>query len=194
MPVLEWVTLANQKMVLPDFLKSLEKWMRAKEDEAMNTTLLLLKMSTIKDLLINLFMIALLPGIAEELMFRGGVQRTANRMFNNQHVAIWLSAFIFSAIHVQFYGFLPRLLLGAGFGYLYYWSGSLWYSMLAHFLNNGYAVCAAYYMQKNDMSLDELDQTAYFAWYGYIVSFVLTALVFSYFKKRTLPDKNINPL
>ncbi|RZK82223.1 MAG: CPBP family intramembrane metalloprotease [Pedobacter sp.] len=194
MPILEWVTLINQNMVFPDFLKSVESWMRAKEDEAMATTLLLLKMKSIKDLIINLFMIALIPGIAEELMFRGGVQRTIDRIFKNTHVAIWVSAFIFSAIHVQFYGFLPRLLLGAGFGYLYFWSGSLWYSMLAHFINNGYAVCVAYYMQQNNMPLDEVDNTAYFAWYGYIISFILVILTFLYFKKQTSKTKNIKHL
>ncbi|TDQ09557.1 CPBP family intramembrane glutamic endopeptidase [Pedobacter metabolipauper] len=185
MPLMEWVALLNQKMVLPESLKELEHWMREKEDEAMRTTFLLLKMNSIKDLLINLFMIALLPGIAEELMFRGGIQRSFTKIVKNPHVAIWISAVIFSAIHFQFYGFFPRLLLGAGFGYLYFWSGSLWYAMFAHFLNNGYAVCAAWYMQKNNIPLSELDNTASFTWYGYVISFVLTILVFLYFKNKT---------
>ena len=185
MPFMEWTALINQKMALPDFLKGVESWMREKEDEAMQTTLLLLKMQHINELLVNLFLIALLPGIAEELMFRGAVQRSFSRIFKNPHVAIWISAFLFSAIHMQFYGFLPRILLGAGFGYIYYFSGSLWYAMLAHFLNNAYAVCAAWYMQKNNIPLSEADNTSHFAWYGYLISFILTIVVFNYFKTKT---------
>lgn len=185
MPIMEWTAALNQKMTLPEVLKPLEQWMKEKEDEAMRTTLLLLKMNSIKDLLLNLFMIALLPAVAEELMFRGGVQRSFNRIFNNPHVAIWTTAFIFSAIHLQFYGFLPRLLLGAGFGYIYYFSGNLWYAVLGHFLNNAYAVCAAWYMQKNNIPLTATDSTINIAWYGYVISFILTTAVFIYFKNIT---------
>src|SRR5690606_11437415 len=86
MPFMELTAILNQKMVLPEVMKPIEEWMKSKEDEAMQTTLLLLKMNSIKELLMNLFMIALLPAVAEELMFRGGVQRTFTRWFNNPHV------------------------------------------------------------------------------------------------------------
>jgi len=185
MPFMEWVMMTNQKLVLPDFLKGLEHWIRRKEDETMQITLLLLKMAGTKELIINLFMIAFVPAVSEELMFRGGVQRTLGRIFKNQHAAIWLSAAVFSAIHVQFYGFLPRMLLGAGFGYIYLWSGSLWYSMLGHFINNAYAVCVAFYMQKHNMDISKMDSVPQFAWYGYLISFALTILVFQIFKKQT---------
>ncbi|HMI05278.1 MAG TPA: CPBP family intramembrane glutamic endopeptidase [Pedobacter sp.] len=185
MPFMEWVMLTNQKLVLPDFLKGLEHWIRRKEDETMQITLLLLKMAGTKELVVNLFMIALVPAVSEELMFRGGIQRTLGRVFKNPHVAIWLSAAVFSAIHVQFYGFLPRMLLGAGFGYVYLWSGSLWYSMLGHFINNAYAVCVAFYMQKHNMDISKMDSVPQFAWYGYLISFVLTILVFQILKKQT---------
>ncbi|WP_285010146.1 CPBP family intramembrane glutamic endopeptidase [Pedobacter faecalis] len=185
MPFMEWVAIANQKMVLPSFLQDLERWIRMKEDENMRTTLILLKMASVKDLLINLFMIALLPALAEELMFRGAVQRIFGRFFSNIHVAIWLSAILFSAIHVQFYGFVPRMLLGAAFGYLYFWSGSLWYAIVAHGLNNAYAVLAAWYMQQKNIPLSEDSvSTPQFTWYAYVVSFVLTIAAFRYFKKQ----------
>ena len=185
MPLLEWVTQLNQKMTFPDALKGLEAWMKAAEEQGMKTTEALLKMEHIGIFLINLAMIAVLPALAEELMFRGGLQRAFGRMFNNVHLAIWLSAFIFSAIHLQFYGFFPRLFLGAAFGYLYVWSGSLWYAIFGHFINNGYAVCAAWYMQKNNIPLSEADKTMQIGWYGYIISAVLTFLLFRYFKKQT---------
>jgi membrane protease YdiL (CAAX protease family) len=181
-PIMEWVTVINQQMKLPSFLKGVEEWMRRSEDSLMETTMLLLKMSSIPEFLLNIFLVALVAAVAEELMFRGAVQRIFSRMFNNVHVAIWFSAFVFSAIHMQFYGFIPRFLLGAGFGYLYLWSGSIWYSILAHFLNNAFAVCQAYYLQKNNLPMD-FENVSYFAWYGYVLSFALTILTFQIFKK-----------
>lgn len=185
MPFMEWTMTINQKMALPEFLKPLEVWMRLKEDEAMKMTYLFLSGKSVLDYVYNLFLIALIPGIAEELMFRGGIQRTFSRMFGNPHVAIWLAAFLFSAIHVQFYGFLPRLLLGAGFGYIYFWSGSLWYAMFAHFLNNAYAVSIAWYLQRHNLPLDNADTPMNIPFYGYVLSVVLTIMLFFYFKKRS---------
>jgi membrane protease YdiL (CAAX protease family) len=185
LPVMELIVNFNQKMTLPVQFKAIEQWMKAAEEQGMETTKALLKMDNIGIFLINLGMIALLPAVAEELMFRAGVQRIFGRMFQNPHVAIWFSAFIFSAIHMQFYGFLPRLCLGAAFGYLYFWSGSLWYAIFGHFINNAYAVCAAWYMQKNNIPLSEADKTINVAWYGYIISAVMTVLLFQYFKKQT---------
>jgi len=184
MPLLEWVGRLNQEMSLPPFLKEMELWMKAAEDRAAETTAALLKMNTVGAFLVNMLMIGMLPAIAEELMFRGALQRTMTRILINPHVSIWFSAFIFSAIHVQFYGFVPRLLLGATFGYLYFWSGSIWYAMFAHFINNGYAVCVAWYMQKNNIPLSQADQTLSIAWYGYLVSSMLTVLLFVYFKRQ----------
>ncbi|ACU02245.1 CPBP family intramembrane glutamic endopeptidase [Pedobacter heparinus] len=185
LPLLEWVTQLNQKMSFPAALKGVENWMKAAEDQGMKMTIALLKMENIGMFLLNIGMIALLPAVAEELMFRAGLQRIFGRMFNNPHLAIWFSAFVFSAIHMQFYGFLPRLLLGATFGYIYFWSGSLWYAIFGHFLNNAYAVCAAWYMQKNNIPLSEADKTMDIAWYGYVISVGLTFLLFRYFKKQT---------
>lgn len=184
LPVLEWVASLNQHMVFPEALKGIERWMKAAEEQAMETTKALLKMESAGSFLLNIGMIALLPALAEELMFRAALQRIFGRMWNSPHLAIWFSAFVFSAIHMQFYGFLPRLLLGAGFGYLYFWSGSLWYAVFAHFINNAYAVCAAWYMQKNNIPLSETDKTMNIAWYGYVASAVLTFLLFRYFKKQ----------
>ena len=192
-PLLEWVGRLNQEMSFPKSLKGVELWMKSAEDRAAETTEALLKMNNIGTFLINLLMIAVLPAVAEELMFRGGLQRTLTRIFKNPHVAIWCAAFIFSAIHVQFYGFIPRLLLGATFGYLYFWSGSIWYAMIAHFINNAYAICAAWYMQKNNIPLSQADQTINIAWYGYLISLILTVLLFSYFKKRAAVRTEVQP-
>ncbi len=191
MPFMEWTALWNQKMHFPEFLGPLESWMKAKEAEAMRMTIVLLSVANVWDFMVNLFMIALLPAVAEELMFRGGVQRSFNRMFGNPHVAIWLSAFIFSAIHVQFYGFLPRILLGAAFGYIYLWSGSLWYAMLAHFLNNAFAVGMAWYLQLKNLPLHDVEQTFQFQWYGYALSLLLTVFLLWKFKQQTRYGKQL---
>ncbi|MBB6273637.1 hypothetical protein HDF26_004097 [Pedobacter cryoconitis] len=185
MPLMESIGLANQKMTLPEFLKPVENWMRNKEDEAMKMTILLLKTRNGFDFFINILVIALLPAIGEELMFRGGVQRSFTRMFKNPHVAIWISAFIFSAIHLQFFGFFPRLFLGAAFGYIYLWTGSLWYAMLAHFMNNAYAVSVAWYLQKHNIPLAEADNSSNFPWYGYVISLILSIFLFKYLKNKT---------
>ncbi|MBC6110166.1 CPBP family intramembrane glutamic endopeptidase [Pedobacter fastidiosus] len=191
MPFMEWTAIWNQKMILPDFLKWIEQWMKEKEDEAMKVTIQLLTVRNNWDFVVNLIMIAVLPAIGEELMFRGGVQRSLNRIFNNPHLAIWVSAIIFSAIHIQFYGFIPRMLLGAGFGYLYYFSGSIWYAMLAHFLNNAYAVCVALYMQKHNMPLDKADEPIGFPWYGYVISVIITIALFKFFKDTAQRERKL---
>lgn len=191
MPFMEWTVIWNQKMVLPDFLHKIEQWMKEKEAIAMKMTIQLITVRSNFDFIVNLVMIAVLPAIGEELMFRGGVQRSLNRAFENPHLAIWLSAIIFSAIHVQFYGFVPRMLLGAGFGYLYYYSGSIWYAMLAHFINNAYAVCAAFYMQKHHMPLDKADEPIGFPWYGYLISAIITIALFKFFKDSATRERKL---
>ena len=78
----------------------------------------------------------------------------------NIHLSIWASAIIFSAIHFQFYGFIPRLLLGALFGYLYYWSGNLLIPMFAHFVNNAFGVIMIYLHRHEITDLNVEDNTA----------------------------------
>ncbi|MFA5196683.1 MAG: CPBP family intramembrane glutamic endopeptidase, partial [Bacteroidales bacterium] len=93
---------------------------------------------------INILMIAVLPAIGEEFFFRGVLQRLLGEWFKNVHVAVIVTAVIFSAFHLQFYGFLPRFLLGMFLGYIFYWSGSLWVPIIVHFINNGLAVVVAW--------------------------------------------------
>ncbi|RYY65195.1 MAG: CPBP family intramembrane metalloprotease [Chitinophagaceae bacterium] len=188
MPFMEWVVALNQKMTFPESFAKLEQWMRRMEDEAMRQTYAFLKISNGWDLPVNLFIIAIVPAIGEELMFRGALQRTFSRLFSNHHFVIWITAFLFSAIHMQFFGFFPRMFLGAAFGYLYVWTGSLWYPIIAHFLNNAYAVIVAWYLQKQNIPLDSVDKTMEMHWSGYIVSGLLTLIVFLWIKRTA--EKN----
>lgn len=137
---IEW----NAAMDLPDALSGLEKWMRDKEDQLSVMTEFLTSYKSFSQLLIALFVVTLLPALGEEMLFRGVIQTKIFQESRNIHVAIWVSAAIFSAIHFQFYGFLPRMMLGALFGYLYYWTGNLWVAILAHFVNNGFVLVMMY--------------------------------------------------
>ena len=144
LPAINWLSEMNQIMVFPDFLSDLEQWFRHYEKEAQVMTEAFLATKTVSGYLLNLFMVGVLAAVGEELMFRGIIQRIMGDMWKNKHTAIWVTAFLFSAMHMQFYGFIPRLLLGAMLGYLLLWSGSLWLPILAHFINNATAVTLSY--------------------------------------------------
>lgn len=171
-PMLELSAELNKSMKLPAFLKGLEEWMLGKELEMAEMTKQLLKMNTMGVLAFNILMLAIIPALGEELIFRGCLQKIFARWTGNKHIAIWVTAIVFSAIHVQFYGFLPRMLLGALFGYLLIWSETIWIPILAHFLNNAVAVMTAYVYQRQGISLDKLDQPDPVAFYVYILSFI----------------------
>jgi hypothetical protein len=155
-PALEYTTLLNKGMKLPTFLKEVEAWMLQQELEMEFLTKKFIVMNSFSALLVNLLMLAIIPAFGEELIFRGGFQPIFTRWFRNYHVAIWLTAIIFSSIHFQFYGFFPRMFLGALFGYLFVWSGSLWLPILGHFLNNALAVFTAYWYQQQGLSIDKM--------------------------------------
>ena len=118
--------------------------MKDSEGKAEHLTDSFLKMETPGDMVFNVILIGLIPAIGEELFFRGVLQRIFGELFKNKHWSVWITAVIFSAVHLQFFGFVPRLLLGAMLGYLFLWSGSLWLPIIAHFVNNATAVILAY--------------------------------------------------
>lgn len=144
-PVIEWFSIVNQHLVLPSWMNSLEEWMRNSEDQATDITRAFLSSKGVSGLLGNLFIVAFLPAIGEELLFRGLLQQLIKKMTHNSHLGIWLTAAIFSALHLQFFGFLPRLLLGALFGYLLEWTGTLWLPIIAHFINNATGVLVFFF-------------------------------------------------
>lgn len=140
LPVTNQLTEWNENMSFGTFFTKIEDILKTMEEAASNATEQMLNVNTIGGLLLNLIIIALIPAIGEELTFRGVLQQALTRGIKNAHVAIILSAAIFSFIHFQFYGFLPRMFLGILLGYMFYTTSSIWTSILMHFLNNGSAV------------------------------------------------------
>jgi len=157
--VIEW----NMNLDFSQFSPAFEEWARGKEEQLKELTEYLTRFNSIGGLLVGLVVIAVLPAIGEELVFRGVVQPKLHKLLGNHHAAIWLAALLFSAIHLQFYGFFPRLLLGALFGYLFYWSGNLWYAIFAHFINNGFTLIMLYLYQQDVTDVD-MEATEAVAW------------------------------
>jgi membrane protease YdiL (CAAX protease family) len=127
-----------------------EQWMREQESAAEALTAQLVAGGDVLLLMSNLFVIALVAAVSEEFFFRGALQRIIGLRVRNRHTAVWLTAFLFSAFHLQFYGFLPRMLLGVFLGYLLVWSGTVWLPVLAHFVNNALVLLFLSLWQAND--------------------------------------------
>ncbi len=147
MPFISVMGYYNQQMELPAALSGIENWMRLLEDQAETTIQKFIAVETTSGLLFNLFMIAVIPALGEEFLFRGVIQQIFTKMTRNYHWGIWISAFLFSAFHFQFFGFIPRLLLGALFGYVLVYSGSIWIPVIGHFVNNAIGVISLYRAQ-----------------------------------------------
>jgi uncharacterized protein len=154
-PLINALLVLNQGMQLPSFMSGIEAWIKEQEENAAMVTEAFLNMKSTTDLLQNLFIIAVIPAIGEELLFRGVIQRLFTDLTQKPVAAIVLSAILFSALHMQFYGFVPRMALGIMFGFLYLWSGSLWLPILAHLVNNAAAVWFAYLNKDHGLPFDE---------------------------------------
>jgi len=154
-PIVNWMIMVNGAMELPGFLSGMEDWMKGMEDMSATVIVRFLEMDSVETLLLNLFMIGILPALGEELMFRGVIQRIFTRWTKNVHLSVWITAIIFSAIHMQFYGFLPRMMLGVLFGYLFVWSGSLLLPVFCHLIYNGWGVMFAYFRGVEEFTKQE---------------------------------------
>ena len=154
LPITNQLGFWNEQMSLGPAFERLEDLLQQMEETAGDLTERMLQVDTFGGLLFNLLVIALIAAVGEELTFRGVIQQALFKGVKNVHVAVFLSAFIFSFIHFQFYGFLPRMFLGLILGYLFYYSGSIWTSILMHFINNGTAVVIAFLNYKGYTSID----------------------------------------
>jgi len=143
LPFVNWTGIINHQLI-PE-TTAIGKWMKTSEEAAAKLTGFMLKKNTVQDLLLNLVLVAVFAGIGEELLFRGVMQRLFIKLFKNPWAGILVTAFIFSAFHLQFYGFIPRFILGILLGLIYWYSGSLWPAIIAHFVYDAFAVVMVWF-------------------------------------------------
>ncbi|MGB0881701.1 MAG: lysostaphin resistance A-like protein [Vicingaceae bacterium] len=190
-PFLSWIIELNANMVLPNFLSSIEQWMRESEQNAEELTKAFLTFNGVGSLLYVLVIVAIVPAIGEELLFRGVLQKIFINWTNKPHLGIWISAILFSALHMQFFGFFPRMLLGLLFGYVFYWSKSLWLPVLGHFINNGTVVMVAYFFPEE---LENMDKSMFDGGENFvlltILSLIVSGVIFFLLWKLNAENKN----
>lgn len=156
LPFVNYLTEINTQMTIP--IEKLEEFLRNLEEQTQSMMMKLIEVDNLGGLLVNMLMIAVIPAIGEELLFRGLIQRHFTESFKNVHVAIIVTAVIFSLVHMQIYSFLPRFFLGIVLGYLLFIGKSIWYPVIAHFLNNALGVIFYYLANKARVgdSLEEI--------------------------------------
>ena len=178
-PAINLLADLNSRIDLPECLDSIEQKMKEYEASAAALTERFLQADNGWQLMLNIGLMALLPALFEEISFRATLQQ----ILGTGHVAIWATAIIFSAIHMQFYGFVPRMLMGAMFGYIFVWTDTLWIPVTMHFVNNGLAVVAYYIFGTENSYADTIGAGA--TWWLGVISLILTSLGLLIFYRRT---------
>lgn len=140
LPCMNQIISWNENMHLPEWASGFEKTLRELEETNAGVAEVMLKLHSVWQMLLTVAVVGVLTGFSEELFFRGALQRIFLDSGTMIWIAVWMTALIFSFMHFQFFGFFPRVLMGAFFGYLFVWSGSLWPAVFAHFLNNSIVV------------------------------------------------------
>lgn len=184
-PAMNVVIALNQNIEATGALAPLIDKLRTMEENAAAMIEIMQGGGSWSDLLMNVLIIGVAAGVAEELFFRGALQRLLATGGVNIHASIWITAIVFSAVHMQFFGFVPRMLLGAYFGYLLYWSGSIWLPAAAHALNNTLYVAFQWlYLREGtpDITIDNLGIGS--TWPTAAVSLIATILLIAYLHKK----------
>lgn len=174
-PLAQFTYWLNQQLPLP-------QWAIEMENSAEGMLKSVLNMQSPWELMYNLLVVAVIPAIGEELLFRGIIQQKLEKSFNNAIVAVWVTGILFSAIHLQFQGFIPRMILGAMLGYLLVWTRNLWIPILAHFFFNGAQVAAQYFYgaEMDPEALDNMDKAPWMI--GIFSTIALIAMGYTIFK------------
>ena len=178
--IIEW----NSKI---NFSGAFWDWAREREDVAERFTKYITQFDSVGEFLFGFFTIAILASIGEEFTFRGWLQPAIQKITGNPHIAIWFSAMIFSAFHFQFFGFVPRMLLGAMFGYFMYWSNNLWVPIVAHFVNNGFTILIVYLNQLNLVDFDAENPESLPL--QYVIPFAAIFFLMMYYLKKLIDKR-----
>ncbi|MDE7418807.1 MAG: CPBP family intramembrane metalloprotease [Muribaculaceae bacterium] len=196
MPALNQIVYWNQEMTLPEMFSDFEEWCREMENQAELLTQGLLSSTAILPTIVNILLIGILTGIGEEFFFRGALQKMLITCKVNPHTSIWVAAFVFSTLHFQFFGFIPRLLLGAFFGYIYWWSRSIWVNSFAHALNNSLVIISTWCINKGYLS-EEFDMFGVseggVPMYAIFSAILVAAIIFILYRKGVLVGKKMLP-
>ncbi len=189
-PFINFLSFINEQMVLPEFLKGLEQRFMEAEEKIKIITEQMLKVESFSGFLLNLLVMAITPAIVEEVFFRGALLTIFSEK-KNRILAIWLVAIVFSLIHFQMYGFLPRMIYGAILGYLAVWSGSLWLPIFVHFLQNGSVVIFSYLKSNTNNAIEQMEnfgksETYVFGIISGVISIFLLWIIYRQSKKTWL--------
>ena len=185
LPGMEWLIDWNAGIHFPQSMKNLEETFRTWEENNGAVSDMLLNADSIGGLLMGVLIIGVVTGFSEELFFRGGLQGIFQRSTLGNGLSVWIATFIFSCLHFQFFGFLPRLIMGAFFGYLFVWTGSLWVPVFAHALNNSVVVVTAYFINNptstnSDSVIPVIENAPYIL---PLVSLISTGIFLIFFRK-----------
>jgi membrane protease YdiL (CAAX protease family) len=186
LPLINFMGEINSHLKLPEFMAGIENWMRESEEQAKVISKKFLVMDTPAELISNLVMIAVIPALGEELLFRGVIQGLFAKMTKNIHWGIVISAFLFSALHMQFFGFLPRMAMGVLFGYLLVWTNNLWIPIIAHLANNGFIVVMSYFIYKGNIpqEVENVGASNSFAFSALVSVFFVGIILFHFYRTR----------
>lgn len=187
LPLILWLGYQNEHIHLPQWLKGLEDSMRRMESDLEGVVKKFMQADSVSAMALNVFILAMLPAMGEELFFRGFMQRTFFT-FLNPHFAIFVTSVIFSAIHFQFLGFIPRLFIGMYLGYIAFWSRSLWLPIAAHFANNAFQLIGYYAYQKGVSNLDvDSDKKipTQLVLGSLLISSLLIAFIYNHYRKSS---------
>ncbi len=183
-PFIQLAYQLNQKLPLP-------QWMLNLENGTSNLLEGIIAQNNFYEIVINILLIGVIPAIGEEMMFRGIIQQQIGRLLKNEHVVVWVSAAIFSAIHMQFQGFFARMLLGSLLGYMFIWTKNLWVPMVLHLLNNGIQVVSIYVLGIKPSEMDKMTDADKMPWWLGLISLGLAIRLGIYIQKRHLEQKDI---
>lgn len=180
-PLIDAVTTLNKAIPISQSAKAFfDKMEKAYEDQVK----VIAEVKTISQYLLSLVMIALLPAVFEEVLFRGGMQNLLHRWWKNPWLAIIVTSVVFSAIHGSWYGFLPRVVLGILLGAIFYTTQNIWYSIIIHFVNNAAAVTYMYYLTSTGKPVSLATETT-FPWWAGIISLAAIMVLFRWLKKSS---------
>lgn len=186
-PLVSFLAKLNSTMVFPDFLLPVEEWMHNAEKTAGKLVLQFLDTKEPWTIFVNVLMIVFLPAIGEEMLFRGAIQPVIGQWTKNQHLAVWITAFLFSAMHIQFMTFLPRFLLGGILGYLLIYGKNIWYPIAGHFVNNLLSLIVFYYYRTYKPHINPMDADTgnYNNWMVFASILFIVAIIL-FIKNKTL--------